>query len=402
MLKVLHLITGNARSPYLCAIADHTDRSRFEVIVGSLAGEGPLHEEMRAKKVRTVALGCETRARYPLAVWRLARWLRRERADVLQTHLFDASLVGLVAARLAGTPVAVFTGHHSHEVPMYRKRLPLWLDALCARWLAHWISAPSAQMKEMLVENQGAPASKIVVLPYPFELARIAPRPAGTRERIRAELGLGGGPVVGAIGRLFWVKNYPCLLRAFARVAAQFPAVKLLVIGDGAERERLRQECAERGIAGRVVFAGYRADVLDVLEVLDVFVHPSLAESFGQVIVEAFALGKPVVSTDVGIARDLVRDGLNGFLVPPGDADALARALETLLRSPQCWAGMGEEGRLAVQQFAAERMVRQYEEHYVKWLAKSRGQNALGPLLPESSERPAGAAAARPPIPLVG
>src|SRR5207248_3024805 len=139
------------------------------------APAGPLQEQMRACRLRSFALNCASRAHYPRAIIQLAAWLRRERVDIVQTHLFEASLVGLAAARLAGTPLAILTGHHSHEIPLHRRRLLLGVDRLASRWLAHYIMAPSVDMKEIFIRDEGVPAEKIVVLPYGFDLARWRP-----------------------------------------------------------------------------------------------------------------------------------------------------------------------------------------------------------------------------------
>src|SRR4029077_7146574 len=121
------------RHPYWSLIADLTDRSRFELAFGSLGPRGSLHDELEARGLLTFALGCRGRRAYPSAAFRLARWLRRWRADVVQTHLLDACLVGLTAARLAGTPLGVLTGHHSHEIPVAPSWRTFWADSLCTR-----------------------------------------------------------------------------------------------------------------------------------------------------------------------------------------------------------------------------------------------------------------------------
>jgi glycosyltransferase involved in cell wall biosynthesis len=370
-LKVLHLINSADRSFYLCAIADHVDRDRFDITVASLAPAGTLQADISARGVSTFSLDCTRRAQYPRAILRLVNWLKRQPVDVIQTHLFEASFVGLVAARLAGTPLALFTGHHSHDVVFQRKKLPLWIDCLSSRWLSHYIIAPSEDVKEVLIRDEGVPHQKIAVIPYGFDMKHWQPDLAA-REKIRNELGLNGKIVLGAAGRLYWIKDYPCLLKAFAAVDTELKNVILLIVGGG-EQGPLRKLAQDLGIQDRVVFAGLRADIVDVLAAMDVFVHSSLTESFGQVIVEAFVSGKPVVSTNVGVAREIIENGVNGFVVPTGDCEALRKALEAILRMRDHWPEMGEEGHRRVKEFSAEKIVPVYEAQYLEWLG-ARGK----------------------------
>lgn len=365
-VRVLHLLTdGSGTHPYFWTLAAHTDRERFELIVGSLGPEGQLQEDMRARGIRTFALGCVGRSGYPRAVLGLARQLRREKVEIVQTHLLDASFVGLLAARLAGSRVGIFTGHHSHEVPLHGKRLRI-ADGMLSRVLADRIIAPSRHMKEIFKRELGVPDEKIAVIPHGFDLERWTESPAG-RDRVRAELGLEARLVFGAAGRLFWIKNYPVLLRAFARVAATHDDTALMIAGEGADRDATEALAVELGVRDRVHFVGHRRDIVDVMSAMDVFVHASRAESFGQVLVEAAALGKPIISTDVGIAGELVVPGETGFLVPSGDDEALGEAMGRSIEQYPLLAARARERR-GIEAFAASTMVEGYQDQYESWL----------------------------------
>lgn len=365
--KVLHFISDAGQSPYLCDMAEHVNHTEFDFTVASLSPAGTLQEQMKARGIQTFALNYTRRAQYIGATLRLAALLRRKRFDIIQTHLFDASLVGLAAARLAGIPLAIFTGHHSHEIPFHRRLALKWADTLASRWLSHFVVAHCIEMKEMFIREEGVPAAKIKIIPFGFDLARLRPAPTA-RARIRTELGLNGKRVFGAIGRMYWIKNYPSLFKAFSLIAARVPDVVLLVIGDGPDRERLKRLAAELAVEDRIIFTGHRRDIVDVLSAIDVFVHAALAESFGQVYIEAFALRKPVVSTAVGISREIIENGTNGFLVPLDNSDALREALEEMLRLADKWEQMGADGEKRIQQFAIEKVQPAYEAQYLEWL----------------------------------
>jgi len=371
-LKILHLVSHAESNAYFCDIAQHANRDKFDITVASLSPAGPLQNQMRARGLQTLSLDCSGRAQYLRTQLRLAARLRSERFDIVQTHLFEASLVGLAAARLARIPLAVFTGHHSHEIPLHQSSTLKWVDTFASRGLAHYVIAHCLQMKEIFMAEEGLPAERIALIPLGFDFSRLIPSKTG-RQRVRAELGLDGKVVFGAVGRLFWVKDYPSMFKAFAALAVAEPETVLLVIGDGPDRDELKQLAGDLSIADRIVFAGHRSDIVDVLAAIDVLVHSSLAESFGQVIVEAFALSKPVVSTEVGISREIIENGVNGFLVPVSDPVALREALENILRARDRWEEMGRDGERRVQQFEMEKVVPAYEAQYVAWL-KQRGK----------------------------
>jgi glycosyltransferase involved in cell wall biosynthesis len=222
-------------------------------------------------------------------------------------------------------------------------------------------------MKQIFVRDEGVPAEKITVIPYGFDLKRWNAS-AAARDRVREELGLTGKVVFGALGRMYWVKNYPALFKAFAPFAAKAQDTMLLVVGDGPDREKLRQLVRELSLEDRIIFAGHRADIVDVITAIDVLVHAALAESFGQVVVEAFALCKPVVSTDVGVSREVVKDGINGFLVPTDNPESLRQALEKMLNARGRWEEMGRDGQQRIQRFSAEKIAPAYEAKYIEWL----------------------------------
>jgi glycosyltransferase involved in cell wall biosynthesis len=368
-LKLLHFIQTSPRSRYLNAIADHADRSRFELTVGSLAPAGQLQEDMSQRGLPVFSLGCARRGEYPAAILRLASRLREERFDIVQTHLFDASFVGLTAARLARVPLAILNNHHSAEVVAQRKPRVMWIDRIMSRYLAHRVIAPSPYMRDVLVRETRVPAERIAVIPYGLDLRQLRPS-EGARERLRAELGLENRIVFGAVGRLHWVKNYPGLLEAFASAAGDRNDVSLLVAGDGPDRSRIEKAAIDLGLEGRVRLLGFRPDVTDLLSAIDVLVHASFVECAVQVVSEAFAVGTPVVSTAVGGASELIDPGVNGYLVSPGDTGGMKAALLAMLGRRSDWKGMGAEGRRRVERNAAERIQPLYETQYLEWLSE--------------------------------
>ena len=374
VIRILHLITDAGPHPYFRLIGAHADRERFDVRLATLGPPGPLQEDAREMRLASFALGAAGRRAYPRAAAALARRLRRDRIDVIQTHLLDACFVGGLAARLARTPAAIMTAHHSHEIPMHRRRTLAAVDRLCAGPLSDAIIAPSAQMRDTLVDFHGISPTKVSVIHHGFELDRLDP--AGVDGgRVRAELGLGGRLVIGSIGRIFWIKNQEGLVRAFAGTLPSAPDATLLLVGDG-DPGPLRALARSLGIADRVVVLGRRRDVPELLASIDLFVHPALAESFAMVIVEAMAIGRPVVSTPVGIAPEVLEDEVTGVLASDTTREGLEDALRRAFALRYRWPDLGFEAHRRVQDFKADRMVVAYESLYES-------------LLDQRSDRPA-------------
>jgi glycosyltransferase involved in cell wall biosynthesis len=321
---------------------------------------------MASLGVESFALGIQSRALYPVAAMRLARVVRRWRADVVQTHLVDGSLVGLSAARLARVPVAVMTAHHSHELPFHGAKLVI-PERLCAGPLCDWIIAPSRQVADVIVEYAQVTSEKIEVVHHGFDLNWLDPTTT-TGAEVRGELGLEGKVVFGAVGRLYEIKNFEALIRAFAAASKGRVDVALVIVGSG-DPSHLRRVARELGAAERVVISGPRTDVPELFASFDVFVHPALAESFGMVIVEAMAMATPVLSTPVGIAPEVLSSPGAGILVEDASPEALAEGLTQMLNRRSEWPAMGAEARRRATQFTAAHMVRRYLELYERWLS---------------------------------
>jgi glycosyltransferase involved in cell wall biosynthesis len=365
-ISVVHFISNSHPSGYFPLIARHTDHRRFRMEVGSLDDVGGLQERLREVGVSTFALDSESRWRWPLATLRLAARLRRERIDVLHTHLIEASLVGLVAAKLARTRLAVFTGHHSHEVPLHNKRVLFEVDRLAARWLADVVISPSGEMRDTFVNVYGCCPDRVEVIEHGIDLSRFDPEAIDGAD-VRTELGLDGKVVFGAISKHFWVKNLDALVRAFAVIAERNPDTHLVVVGIG-DRAPLASLVDTMGLSGQVSVLAPRRDIQQLLAAFDVFVHPALAESFGLAVIEAMAMRRPVVATPVGIAGDVIEDGVSGVRIGGTDVDSLVEAMSRALEWRERWPELGAEARRRALTFTPERWVNAHERLYQRRL----------------------------------
>lgn len=307
-----------------------------------------LTEELRSRGIKLWAP--RTTGKFdPVTLVRLAARLRRQRVDVLHTHLSTASLLGGISARLAGVAtVATVHGLNRRTCFMYARRI-IAVSHAVAQHLA----------------SQGVPESRVQVIYNGVELSRYH-QPPDARP-LRNQLHIPSGDfLIGAVGRLGPEKGHSYLIEATALlVTRESLPVRLLIVGEGRNRYALQQTARRCGIADRVLLPGFQRDVMPYQAALDVFCLPSLKEGLSLSALEAMALGKPVIASRVGGTPEVVVDGETGLLVEPANPQALAQALTVLLRNPQRARRMGEAGRARVERlFDLERTVDQIEELY--------------------------------------
>lgn len=276
-------------------------------------------------------------------VLRLGAFMTRFRPDVVNPHLFRSVVVAAPLARWHRVRAVVET-FHGREAwrtgPLRGSFLP---DRLLAGSVDRVIAVSEAA-GEFLARVKGYPRRKVVIVPNGRDLSVFTP--GRDRDEARKELGVDRGtPLVGVVGRLETQKGHTYLLEAWPQLVAEFPDARLLVVGDGRLREALDAQARGLGVAGSVVFTGFRADVPRLLDAVDIVALPSLYEGMPLTAIEAAAMGRPVVATAVDGTPEVVDDGVTGLLVPPADPTALARALRALLRDPERARAMGGAGR---------------------------------------------------------
>lgn len=307
--------------------------------------------------------------------------LRRERPDIVHTHTAKAGALGRVAARIAGVPVVVHS-FHGHVLSGYFGPLGSLAVTLAERGLSRLTSrivTLSPRLRDDLAERyRVAPRERFSVVPLGRDLSVFRHARPG---RLRGALGLEDDAVlVGCVGRLVPIKAVPALVRAFANVARDDPRLHLVVVGDGTERGAV-EAAIDPELRGRIHLLGWRRDLPEIYADLDLLALSSLNEGTPLAIIEAFASGVPVVATAVGGVPDMfvedpgaapsaepapvgVRLRPQGALVPPGDAYALAGAIEHYAARPDLRARASESARRAAADYAAERLVKQVAELY--------------------------------------
>jgi glycosyltransferase involved in cell wall biosynthesis len=199
------------------------------------------------------------------------------------------------------------------------------VETFCNRRAAA-IVAPSRAVARVLRE-QGVDPRKVEVIPYGFDFQRFGPRDPAVVSRVREEWPSGAGPRLATVARLHAEKGHLYWLEALEALARDGVRARWLIVGDGPERQALEAEVRRRGMSGGVRFAGWRTDVLDIVAAADAIVQPTLHEAFSQAMVEAMALGTPLVISDVSGVEDVVEHGRSGLVVPARDSKALRPAM---------------------------------------------------------------------------
>jgi len=326
VVYLVHSLSVGGAEDMLLNLVRHLP-SRFEPMVCCINNAGPIGEEVRRTGRPISVLELTPGWRRPWHFAGLRRYLRDVKPAIVHTFLLTASLYGRLAAMLERVPIVIGT-----EVNIYERKRPH--HVLAERLLmtgTDRVIVSARSVRDFYVRQLNADPSKVDVIYNAVDWKILEPgEAAGVRERVRAELGLDGSvKVAGVSARLTEQKGHRFLFEALASPA--LADVRLVIMGDGPLRDELQALAQRLGIASRVIFLGVRRDVGDLLAALDVFVMPSLWEGLPLALILAMGAGLPVVATAVAGVPELVTDAETGWLVPPADPAALARALAAVL-----------------------------------------------------------------------
>ena len=365
-LRVAHIVAQDLTLEIL--LLNQLERMRdagFEV--AGISAPGPGGDRLRDRGIEFYAIPV-TRRFAPLAdlrsLFALYRVLRRERFDIIHTHTPKGGLLGQYAALLARVPLRVHTIHGLY-FPGFMKpehrRLFVWLERITLAFCHHNFSQNPEDIPVAIEEKITTP-DRLEQIGNGIRLDRFDPsRISGEdRRRVRAELGLSDDHlVIGMIGRLVAEKGYLEAFAATKRVAERVPKARFLFIGPFEDKhDAIGPDALDRhGITNVAQLLGYRSDVERLYAAMDVYMLPSHREGFPRSVMEAAAMGKPCVVTDVRGCRQTVDHDVTGLVVPARDPEALADALERLLVSPDDRERMGKAGRAkALREFDERRI----------------------------------------------
>jgi glycosyltransferase involved in cell wall biosynthesis len=334
------------------------DKNRFNISVCCTYRKGPIADRLEEKGIPVHLCRVASRL-HPIHLWRLSRWLKENKADIVHTHMYSSNISGVIAARLAHIPVIISHIHSTHEWKSWNRIL---MERLVDRFRTGAI-AVSQYVKNLYLQKTGlACENKIRVL---HNIARFSQKSIGDKAHLRRESGLPPeGPVVGTVARLVPLKGVDIFIRAAAEVWGRRQDVSFVIVGEGKERRRLETMAEGLGLKRCLFFAGERQNIADFYDLFDIFVLSSRSEGFGIVILEAMHHDIPVIAAAVGGVPEIVINDMTGILVPTESPQSLAEAIISLLDNPEKGRRLVEEARKRLELFTVERYVETLENYY--------------------------------------
>lgn len=364
-IKVFHLITslevGGAQHGMLLGLP-RFDRDQYEHIVCSIMDRMQMASQFRDTGIEVRSLGLNRKTDVGIAL-RLRALLTELRPDILHTYLLHGNVLGRLMGRLAGVPVIIGSERTIGQARRWGR-----LATRLTNPLTDAVEVNSEIGGKSIEQDLGVPSEKIEIVRSGLDLSSFSD--ANQRNVLRSEFGVSDDEhLIVYMGRLRKVKGVEYGLRAFSIAASQRPEIRMVLAGEGDQREFLRSLAQELGISERVSFVGVRNDVPNLLAAADSVLMPSLTEGFPRTAIEAMAAGKPVIATNVGGTPEAVVDGETGILVASKDVEALASAIVKLTVDVNLQTRLGKAGRKRAEvNYSVDNYVARLDEMYRHYL----------------------------------
>ncbi|MEE4311332.1 MAG: glycosyltransferase family 4 protein [candidate division KSB1 bacterium] len=372
-IKILHIITnlpvGGAQDNTLITV-DELDKERYEVTLMSAEEGDWLDRALKMKNVKLIFVNELVRPIHLIydiiALLRIYRIIRKGRYDIVHTHSSKPGFSGRIAAKLAGVPIIVHTVHgfpfNDFMNPLLRSFFITLEEALAK--ISNVLVTVSKLNFQKIVDLKIADPARLVNIYSGIYFDKFDKKTDVVSKK--KELGIDPKmKVIGMVGRLSNQKSPQYFLDAIPAIAEAHPDTRFLLIGDGELRDALEKRIKKLGIHDRTQILGFRDDVPDLLQVMDIYVLSSCWEGLGRSLTEAMYLKKPVVATAVEGVPEIVETGKTGVLVPPRDPESISRAVISLLGDPAQTKELGENAhRKVAKKFSAHKMVEQIDQLY--------------------------------------
>lgn len=370
MIRILHFANVINRYDFIDTVLTNLDRSKFEVsaltIVPPTIRTGEYTDE---ESYDSRCLNIPFRRRnYRRIYSELKNHIGQFRPHILQTHHYDETVMGVLAAKSLKVPAFVIGRQYSDHIYVLtegvKRHVYLRVEAYCNQY-ADRIVVPTQEVVDLL-QRQGVDEEKIVKSPYGTDFGMLKEVSNIDVEMMRKEHGLEGKFVALVCCRLNKEKGLDLMLKAVHGIVKDFPSYRLVIVGTGPYDSELRRLQSELGLEHHVKFMGWRTDALNWYALSDVVVQPSLAESFCQVVTESMAMKRPIIVTPVGIAPEVIVNGeRGGYLVPIGDIGAIVEAMRSLVENPERRRILAERGHDFVREnLSVEATAKRYERIY--------------------------------------
>jgi glycosyltransferase involved in cell wall biosynthesis len=349
MKKVIHVLTDTnigGAGRYLFNLISGWSHSRYELIV-VCPGGGELERQLRKMGVNLYTVNGGESSFKVEHVKTLCEIISKQKADIVHTH---ASLSGRIAGKLLGSKV-VITRHGISRVN--KGLIGRNMTRFISRVLTDKMIAISRAVKINLIET-GVPAHMIQIIYNGIDLSKFESANPILRVQFNIPQSI---PVLGMVARLVPEKGCDVALKAMQAVLKEIPEALMVIIGDGPLKQHLEDLCSELNIQDSVVFLGYQEHVENLVADFDVFLMPSITEGLGLALLEAMSLSKPVIASETGGIPEVVKNGISGILVPPGDENALTQATVSVINSEEYARDLGRAAKDTVfRKFSSKHM----------------------------------------------
>ena len=372
MLKIAFII-DTIESPtagtekQLLMLIKHLDRSRFEPILFVLYSSHWLRHSFNLCPLVVIDFRSLF---YPSSYQHFlcfVKTLRKKQFDCIQTHFVESNIIGILAGRLAGVPCIISS---RRDQGYWHTPAKIMLYKVLNHWVHYFVANCHATAK-WASEIETIPRERIKIIYNGVELEQFQSVSTNDKNEIRHGLGLKQDSfVIGIVANLRPVKQVDTFLRAAALANSRLANLQFLIAGDGEQRKELENIASAAGIADKTFFMGKRTDVPKILAACDAAILSSSSESFSNSIVEYLASGLPIISTDVGGCREIIEDGVNGFIVPVADPEAMADRIIELAtnKHPEMTSITNREK--AERMFSRESMVSSFERLYSEGISR--------------------------------
>ena len=351
-------------------------RDRYRILVACLPG-GIFEEEIKGSGAQLEPV--DMRNRFNLRIiLRLAGLMKREKIDIVHSQGGRADFFARMAARWARVPIVVSTiamPVEGYDVKLMRRLIYIVLDRFSERFVDRFMVV-SEPLRQTLIQKHRIDPEKVVKIYNGIEIDEYNIEGEGIRGQgsgVRKEFGLGDGvPVIGAIGRLVWQKGFEYLIEAVPLITKKLPETKFLIVGEGPLKESLAVKSERLKVRDNLIFTGFRRDIKEILASIDLLAMPSLLEGLPMVLLEAMAMRKPIVASDIDGISELLDNGKTGLLVLPKEPRALTEAIIDSLTHRDKARQMGLTARRVVEErFSVNTMVGKVEGVYQELLQLS-------------------------------
>ncbi|MBI5588797.1 MAG: glycosyltransferase family 4 protein [Deltaproteobacteria bacterium] len=361
-MQITHDLAIGGLQQVVVSICKTIDRDRFDVSVLCLRELGDFAGDVRRLGIKVIHLPQKKGGVDYLSFLKVAWVLRRERTEIIHTHNTQPFIDGTIGALMSGVKTIV---HTDHGRPFPDKRRYMLAERLMSHF-AYRVVGVSDYTSQALIKYEKISPAKVVTIINGIDMSKYDIHVDKAKKR--RELGITNeGQVIGVGARLVEQKGLQYLIRAMPAIIREFPGITLVIAGEGAYAQTLKNEARGAGVDGSVIFAGPRLDMPELLKLFDVYVLPSLWEGLPMVILEAMASGCPVIATNVGGISMAIEHEKNGLLVAPGDPAPLSREIIRLLRDREL-GGLYSARSLKIfkERFSAEIMTKKYQGLYLR------------------------------------